>query len=725
MTNRDYPGTTYYTIRNVSLYECLGWCRDEVDCTAASFSFVVNPLAPIQETSCLLQNDTQAKKPTTTGAGGSASAAANAGAGGSGSSPGGTPQKAINMYYFTKTQLRSENVCNRLWAFERFPNRVLRGLDNAIIYTSNKEACQAACLNEVRFVCRSVEFNYVTLQCHLSEYDRRSPGAFPVDLVESQGVDYFENACLQSEDICQDQRAYDYAKLGLPLTKVAHYVELNYYPDKELLVKSQGGCLRACTIENEFICRSVLYRPSYKPGQPNCALFHLDHKTFPDGADTYATPSPLPLLDSGETTAVYLETSCTNDTSTPVLSQQTAAASNGKPSIIPASTQSPPMSPTIAMTTPVRDDPNPEPSCDSYGVCYEVSLKCTDTRIVVNVRTSRPFHGRIYALGRSETCNSHIRNSQQFQLDMSLGGQDCNTQSLAGVYTNTVVLQHHNVVLTKADKVYHVRCTYETTSRNVSFGMMPVRDPDTLQITSSPEAPLPKIVIFGTDGREASTVRIGDRLSFRIEIPETTPYGIFARSCVAMAKDARSTFEIIDEHGCPVDNSIFPSFLQVGNALESSYEAFRFTESYGVIFQCNVKYCIGKCEPVLCGVGRDNVESWGRRRRSVQSPSSSSSSSSGGTQFESDDEMTLSHEILVLDFGDNDSAAKAKWDPFTSNETYFRESVALMDGCASKTSIVALSITSALLLVMYVCTVAYFAANRRYTTQTANKMMIR
>lgn len=108
-----------------------------------------------------------------------------------------------------------------------------------------------------------------------------------------------------------------------------------------------------------------------------------------------------------------------------------------------------------------------------------------------------------------------------------------------------------------------------------------------------------------------------------------------------------------------MDNSIFPSFLQVGNALESSYEAFRFTESYGVIFQCNVKYCIGKCEPVICGVGRDNVESWGRRRRSVGSAPS----------FESpaEDEMTLSHEILVLDFGDNDNAAKAKWDPFSSN----------------------------------------------------------
>lgn len=39
-----------------------------------------------------------------------------------------------------------------------------------------------------------------------------------------------------AEDICQDSRVYDYAKLGLALNKVAHFVELNFYPDKELLV---------------------------------------------------------------------------------------------------------------------------------------------------------------------------------------------------------------------------------------------------------------------------------------------------------------------------------------------------------------------------------------------------------------------------------------------------------------------------------------------------------
>ena len=30
---------------------------------------------------------------------------------------------------------------------------------------------------------------------------------------------------------------------------------------------------------------------------------------------------------------------------------------------------------------------------------------------------------------------------------------------------------------------------------------------------------------------------------------EIAPYGIFARSCVAMAKDSKSTFQIIDDDG--------------------------------------------------------------------------------------------------------------------------------------------------------------------------------
>lgn len=41
-----------------------------------------------------------------------------------------------------------------------------------------------------------------------------------------------------------------------------------------------------------------------------------------------------------------------------------------------------------------------------------------------------------------------------------------------------------------------------------------------IHINSSPEAPPPRIRILDARSREVETVRIGDRLTFRIEIPE-------------------------------------------------------------------------------------------------------------------------------------------------------------------------------------------------------------
>lgn len=184
-----------------------------------------------------------------------------------------------------------------------------------------------------------------------------------------------------------------------------------------------------------------------------------------------------------------------------------------------------------------------------------VSVDCKDTRIAVQVRTNKPFNGRIYALGRSETCNIDVINSDLFRLDLTMSGQDCNTQSVVsnwyyirtftltysleslnpvqtlcslrqrdgfqtGIYSNTVVLQHHSVVMTKADKIYKVKCTYDMSSKNITFGMMPIRDPEMISITSAPEAPPPRIRILDSRSREVETVRIGDKLTFRIEIPE-------------------------------------------------------------------------------------------------------------------------------------------------------------------------------------------------------------
>ena len=62
-----------------------------------------------------------------------------------------------------------------------------------------------------------------------------------------------------------------------------------------------------------------------------------------------------------------------------------------------------------------------------------VTVHCKDTRIVVNVGTNRPFSGRIYALGRSETCNVDVISSDSFRLDLTMAGQDCNTQSVVSI----------------------------------------------------------------------------------------------------------------------------------------------------------------------------------------------------------------------------------------------------------------------------------------------------
>ncbi|XP_018027099.1 serine-rich adhesin for platelets-like isoform X3 [Hyalella azteca] len=1216
LTEYDFRGTTYYTIQNLSLWECQGWCKEEPECAAASFSFVINPLAPVQETLCLLQNETMAANPSA------------------------VPKRAVSLYYMIKLTVRSDNVCNRPWQFERVPSKRLAGLDNAHIHANSKQDCLAACLNEKRFVCRSAEYSYATLQCHLSEHDRRTVDA-GVGLEDAAGVDYFENLCLGASDSCRTDRTYKQPSLGVPEDQVSHYVDMHYYVDKEVMANSVAACQRACEIETDFLCRSYLYKGPPSTNSHNCQLFHLDHYTLPDGADTYQS-TDRPLLDDGERTGTYFENVCarrnynmickqvttrdkryitqimcfdkstigrrrvlasrkngqftnrgtlddssnasamtgqltgsSNDTGSGLISGstnvgsvgggvgsvgygtqvgigggsdaggssgglvgsgQTVVGASGSGSIVtggnditsgvqtlpgllgqfgssslgtgvqqggvatqpgtiglttyPAgsltggtsstsgsssssnlqitssgsqssgssqsldsisqaasssqsssasqstsssqssgSSQSSSASSAISgssssstsqgstssqasgvsgsssslstsgsvssgsssqsttggglvstsqsgssqsgssvtsssgsssassqsgsvassatqsnvstgtqsgssssstsqsgasssltsqsgssssstsqsglsssstsqsgssssstsqsgsssssasqsglsssaasqsgssssstaggsfisisqggssgvsqgsnagsqssLTSTIQNStaggfssiqgsgsssqtagqnlgsqsstgissgsgqsgsgvsltgqtgtdgtdntgpvvypdafpgggpvgasitgesgyggdsassstfsPDPDSgtsdgdsgdiNCDPTGVCYDVSVHCKDTRIAVEVATNRPFNGRIYALGRSETCNIAVINSDKFRLDLTMAGQDCNTQSVNGVYTNTVVIQHHSVVMTKTDKIYKIRCTYDMSPKNITFGMMPIRDPDMIPITSAPEAPPPRIRILDAALREVETVRIGDRLTFRIEIPEQTPYGIFARSCVAMAKDSRSTFQIIDDDGCPVEPAIFPEFTKVGSALQSMYDAFRFTESYGVIFQCNVKYCLGSCEPARCKNGRDVVRSYGRRKRNVRSLSDGRGHVQETTKEaalaaaailpvdaseagNAEEEMSISQEILVLDLGE-EAADHFKTDPHqvVEEEPYYTATnkVNLFETCPTRSSVLALAVTCAILLLIYVLTVFYFVMRK-------------
>ena len=90
-------------------------------------------------------------------------------------------------------------------------------------------------------MCRSVEYNYVTLQCRLSDYDRRTPvdDFKPIDLVDAQGIDYFENLCLEADSSCEDQRGFSTPRIGVPDQKIALHVNVHFYTDKELMVRKE------------------------------------------------------------------------------------------------------------------------------------------------------------------------------------------------------------------------------------------------------------------------------------------------------------------------------------------------------------------------------------------------------------------------------------------------------------------------------------------------------
>lgn len=163
-------------------------------------------------------------------------------------------------------------------------------------------------------------------------------------------MDYFENLCLQGNSTCKSKRTFSEAKVGVPADRVAHYVGLHYYVDKEMQVSGLAGCKRACEMEDEFLCRSFLFKPSVSSGY-NCQLYHMDHKTLPDGPATYLN-TERPLLDNGTPLGQYQENQC--DESTKM----------GDPQPLE-------LEPNPGTFKPVKDFDKEDADCDYTGTCYD------------------------------------------------------------------------------------------------------------------------------------------------------------------------------------------------------------------------------------------------------------------------------------------------------------------------------------------------------------------
>lgn len=81
-------------------------------------------------------------------------------------------------------------------------------------------------------------------------------------------------------------------------------------------------------------------------------------------------------------------------------------------------------------------------------------------------------------------------------------------------------------------------------------------------------------------------------------------YGGFARSCIAktsqVATNEETEYQVTDADGCATDPSIFGEWerSEDGSVLRVAFNAFKFPSSDNIRFQCNIRVCFGKCQPV-------------------------------------------------------------------------------------------------------------------------------
>lgn len=262
--------------------------------------------------------------------------------------------------------------------------------------------------------------------------------------------------------------------------------------------------------------------------------------------------------------------------------------------------------------------------------CYNVTIDCRSGDMVAKIRTSKIFNGKIYAKGSPNSCVNDVTASLDFELRMAYNDIECNVRKDGqGRYSNDIILQHHDRIITSADLGLSVHCQYDLGNKSVSNQVDLEITGDIIPVLSE-EAVVdgPNVVMRVTskDGVDMQSAQVGDPLDLRFEIVDkNSPYEIFVRDLVAL--DGADTNEIllIDDRGCPTDPSIMgviDKSAESSKILISGFDAFKFPSSDKVQFRALVSPCLPTCEPVKCDLpdytgSFQMVDSYGRRKRDI------------------------------------------------------------------------------------------------------------
>uniref|UniRef100_A0AAF5Q1K6 PAN domain-containing protein n=1 Tax=Wuchereria bancrofti TaxID=6293 RepID=A0AAF5Q1K6_WUCBA len=222
---------------------------------------------------------------------------------------------------------------------------------------------------------------------------------------------------------------------------------------------------------------------------------------------------------------------------------------------------------------------------------------------------------------------------QALELHRDCGIQDMNN----GTYKSTVVVQTNNLgipgLVTSMDQIFEVSCDYSSMlGGKVTAGAnLTIDGPEASLIQPRGKIELGNPVLMQMlsgqgEYQPVLQAKLGDILQLRWEIMTMDEeLDFFVRDCFAepgtATLNAEENLQLI-ANGCPtpaVSQKIMPDPIEVmsSSVKIAHLQAFRFDSSSVVRITCHLDICIKSCKEVMCQLGKEQKQSWGRKKRST------------------------------------------------------------------------------------------------------------
>uniref|UniRef100_A0A7I4YZS4 ZP domain-containing protein n=1 Tax=Haemonchus contortus TaxID=6289 RepID=A0A7I4YZS4_HAECO len=188
------------------------------------------------------------------------------------------------------------------------------------------------------------------------------------------------------------------------------------------------------------------------------------------------------------------------------------------------------------------------------------------------------------------------------------------------ILSTVLVISFHPLFITKADKMFTVRCVYKELSQTITARLQVSMLPSE-QLPTGSASPVCSYTIRrdSLDGEILTYAKVGDQVVHRWNC-DTDEFGILVHSCVV--EDGQGQKElIVDEQGCHTDRLLLgdPTYVAALNMAYREASIFKFADRISVRFRCEIRLCLkfdGGCEgitPPLCNSDSDPPKNVSKR----------------------------------------------------------------------------------------------------------------